>query len=74
MTDTKPHNRDKNYLIKSDSPFLKALGVSNDAGEIKPNRYGKYRQICRFVEIFIERIERTQAVKQKRVKVLDIGS
>lgn len=74
MTDTKPHNRDKNYLIKSDSLFLKALGVANDAGEIKPNKYAKYRQICRFVEIFIERIERTQAVKQKRVKVLDIGS
>lgn len=74
MTDTKPHNRDKNYLIKSDSLFLKALGVSNDAGEIKPNKYAKYRQICRFVEIFIERIERTQAVKQQRVKVLDIGS
>lgn len=74
MTETKPHNRDKNYLIKSDSPFLQALGVANDAGEIKPNKYAKYRQICRFVEIFIERIERTQAVKQKRVKILDIGS
>jgi SAM-dependent methyltransferase len=41
---------------------------------VKPNMYGKYRQVCRFVEIFIERIERTQAVKQKRIKVLDIGS
>ena len=74
MTETKPHNRDKNYLIKSDSLFLKALGVANDTGDIKPNKYAKYRQICRFVEIFVERIERTQAVKQKRVKVLDIGS
>jgi SAM-dependent methyltransferase len=74
MTDAQPHNRDKNYKIQSDSLFLKALGVSNDAGEVKPNMYGKYRQVCRFVEIFIERIERTQAVKQARVKVLDIGS
>ena len=74
MTETKPHNRDKNYRIKSDSFFLKALGVSSDAGEVKPNMYRKYRQVCRFVELFIERIERTQAVKQKRVKVLDIGS
>lgn len=74
MTEAKPHNRDKNYRIQSDSLFLKALGVSNDAGDVKPNMYGKYRQVCRFVELFIERIERTQAVKQKRVKVLDIGS
>jgi SAM-dependent methyltransferase len=74
MTDAKPHNRDKNYKIGSDSLFLKALGVSNDAGDVKPNMYAKYRQVCRFVEIFSERIERTQAVTQKRVKVLDIGS
>ncbi|MGB0505717.1 MAG: class I SAM-dependent methyltransferase [Pikeienuella sp.] len=74
MTETKPHNREKNYRIGGDSPFLKALGVSNSAGDVKPNMYSKYRQVCRFVELFMERVERTQAVKQKRVKVLDIGS
>jgi len=74
MTEAKPHNRNKNYMIPGDSVFLKALGVSNDAGEVKPSMYSKYRQVCRFIELFMERIERTQAVKQKRVKVLDIGS
>ena len=74
MTEISPHNRDKNYRIQSDSLFLKALGVSDNAGEVKPSMYSKYRQICRFIELFMERIERTQAIKQKRVKVLDIGS
>jgi protein-L-isoaspartate O-methyltransferase len=74
MTEVQPHNRRKNYRIRSDSVFLKALGISDTAGDVKPNMYSKYRQICRFVELFIERLERTQAVKQKRVKVLDIGS
>jgi protein-L-isoaspartate O-methyltransferase len=74
MTDPKPHNRTKNYRIQQDSTFLKALGVSDDAGDVKPSMYSKYRQVCRFIELFMERIERTQAVKQKRVKVLDIGS
>lgn len=73
-TDVKSHNRDKTYRVQGDALFLKALGVSDDAGDVKPNMYSKYRQICRFVELFIERIERTQATKQKRVKVLDIGS
>lgn len=73
MTDETPHNRDKNYRIGKDAAFLKALGVSH-GGEIKPNMYSKYRQVCRFIELFMERLERTQAVKQKRVKVLDIGS
>jgi SAM-dependent methyltransferase len=74
MADEKPHNRDKNYRVAKDAAFLKALGVSDRSGEIKPNMYSKYRQVCRFVELFMERLERTQAVKQKRVKVLDIGS
>lgn len=74
MTETNSHNREKNYRIRSDSVFLKALGISTNGGDVKPNMYSKYRQVCRFVEIFMERIERTQAVKQQRVKVLDIGS
>ncbi len=74
MIDSKPHNRQKNYQISRDSFFLKALGVSNDQGEVKPSMYAKYRQICRFVELFAERIERTRANEQKRIKVLDIGS
>lgn len=74
MSENSPHNRDKNYRITKDSAFLKALGVSTGGGDIKPNMYSKYRQVCRFIELFMERIERTQAIKQKRVKVLDIGS
>jgi protein-L-isoaspartate O-methyltransferase len=74
MTEVKKHNREKNYKVKAGSLFLKALGVSNDAGGVNPSMYSKYRQICRFIELFMERIERTQAVKQNRVKVLDIGS
>ena len=74
MTEEKPHNRDKNYRVQADSLFLKALGVTDGAGDVKPSMYSKYRQICRFIELFMERMERTQAVKQSRVKVLDIGS
>ena len=74
MSETTPHNRSKNYRIPKDREFLNVLGVSNDAREIKPNMYSKYRQVCRFIDIFMERLERTQAMKQKRVKVLDIGS
>ena len=74
MSKTTPHNRNKKYRIPKDRQFLNALGVSNDAREIKPNMYSKYRQVCRFIDIFMERLERTQAMKQKRVKVLDIGS
>jgi len=74
MSETTPHNRSKNYRIPQDREFLNVLGVSNAAREIKPNMYSKYRQVCRFIDIFMERLERTQAMKQKRVKVLDIGS
>ena len=45
MTETTPHNRNKNYRIRKESEFLKILGVSNDAREIKPNMYSKKKKI-----------------------------
>lgn len=67
-------NREKNYIVPKGAQFLFELGVSNKNGDIRPPMYKKYRQICRFSELFVERIKSTKAVKQKRVKVVDIGS
>lgn len=45
------HDRTKSYLVAPDRPYLKALQVSDAEGRIKPSMQGKYRQICRFIEI-----------------------
>ena len=44
------NNRDKNYLLRGDEPFLIELGVSATDGRIHDKKRPKFRQICRFLE------------------------
>lgn len=47
------HNRTKQYLIPENNPcpFLSEIGVMTPAGKVKANRYKKFRQINRFLEL-----------------------
>jgi hypothetical protein len=69
------HDRVKSYLVSPDRPYLKALQVSDAEGRIKPTMQGKYRQICRFIEIFdglLKDID--QSDTKEPLSILDIGS
>ncbi len=44
------HNREKQYLLRGDEPFLRALGISDASGRIYDKKHAKFRQIHRFVE------------------------
>jgi hypothetical protein len=69
------HDRAKSYLVAPDRPYLKALQVSDADGRVKPTMQGKYRQICRFVEIFdglLKEIDRDGG--KAPLSILDIGS
>ncbi len=44
------NDRDKNYLLRGDEPFLIELGVSAADGRIHDKKRPKFRQICRFLE------------------------
>ncbi|MBQ7390394.1 MAG: SAM-dependent methyltransferase [Clostridia bacterium] len=41
----------KNYLLSGNEDFLIKLGISDKTGRVHDKRQGKYRQICRFLEI-----------------------
>jgi Methyltransferase domain len=76
MTSAAPaqHDRQKAYLVSPDRPYLKALGVSEKDGRIKPTMQGKYRQICRFIEIAADLIPECVFEAEKPLSVVDIGS
>lgn len=44
------NNRDKQYLLRGDEPFLIALGISAADGRIYDKKRQKFRQINRFLE------------------------
>lgn len=45
------HDRAKHRLVPEDAPFLRAVGISDEHGRVKPTARAKYRQVERFVEI-----------------------
>ena len=45
------HDRDKRRVLDPAAPFLRAVGIADDGGHIKPSARAKHRQVERFVEI-----------------------
>lgn len=68
------HDRAKAYLVDASRPYLKALGVSDDKGVVKPSMYAKYRQICHFVEIAAGLIGEAKLNSKTTIAVTDIGA
>ena len=66
------HNREKKYILDTDSSnaFLKALGIMDYNGEIKPSKYNKYKQINRYLEIVSDTISE---LPQKKLRIIDFG-
>ncbi|MBS0234775.1 MAG: SAM-dependent methyltransferase [Proteobacteria bacterium] len=69
-----PHDRQKAYLVPPDRPYLQVLGVADREGRIKPTMQGKYRQICRFIEIADDLIAESAFENGAPISVIDIGS
>lgn len=70
---TLTHNRDKQYILTEGTPvaFLIDLGVMTKEGKIVRSRYGKFKQINRFLE-FIEDIIPNLA-QDKEINIIDFG-
>ncbi len=68
------HDRKKTYLVPPDRPYLKALQIADGEGRIKPSMQGKYRQICRFIEIADDLIKDSDLKKDEPLSIIDIGS
>jgi hypothetical protein len=68
------HNRSKNYLVPSDSPFLFELGISMRDGTIRRDRHDKFRQLNKFVEVIEDLIPPERLRASDGVSVVDFGS
>jgi SAM-dependent methyltransferase len=68
------HNRAKQYMVDPARPYLKALGVTQEGGIVKPSMYPKFKQICHFVEIVDQLISESELAAAPALSVTDIGS
>lgn len=68
------HNRKKHYLLDESTlyPFLVRLGVQSEDGQIKKQKYDKFKQINRFVEFIDDSL--AHLPKDRQIRILDFGS
>lgn len=67
------HNKQKNYALSEDRPFLKGLGVSTEGGRVHKKHYPKFRQIANFVEIIDRDIGDFVQSADHPISILDLG-
>jgi SAM-dependent methyltransferase len=56
-TPQRSHDQAKDRLLPEDHPVLRALGISDQQGRIKPSRQAKYRQVEEFVRALSVAVE-----------------
>uniref|UniRef100_UPI0035682278 class I SAM-dependent methyltransferase n=1 Tax=Ilyobacter sp. TaxID=3100343 RepID=UPI0035682278 len=68
------HNRKKNYVIEEGKhcDFLYKLGVMDADGKVYKNKYDKFRQINKYLEIIEDSIKSLDM--KKKLKIVDFGS
>ena len=70
---SKAHNKEKNYLIKSENnKYLQMLGVCDNNGRVKDKQQDKYKQINRYVELMSSWL--TKLDPSKTQHIVDMGS
>ncbi|MDT0183706.1 SAM-dependent methyltransferase [Microbacterium sp. ARD31] len=63
---SREHDRAKDRLLPEDHPVLRALGISDAQGRVKPSRQAKYRQVEEFVRLLDASL--TEAIDQGHVR------
>jgi hypothetical protein len=71
---TREHDRVKERLIDGNSPFLKALGVTNESGQVLPSMSNKWKQINVFLERFRDALAASRLAPDAPVRVVDFGA
>jgi hypothetical protein len=70
----KEHNRIKTRYIDSKDKYLNLLGITNLKGEVKGDKYDKFRQVDKFIEILNGLIESSSLADKNEIDVVDFGS
>lgn len=71
---SREHDRVKQRLIDSTSPFLKALGVTSESGQVLPSMSNKWKQINVFLERFRDALASSHIDSAAPIRVVDFGA
>lgn len=71
---SRKHDREKTAQIDQNSLYLKALGVTNDHGQVRDREQSKWRQINKFVEVLANLVDKSSLKDRATLTILDMGS
>lgn len=72
--EVKQHNRIKTRYVDSREPYLNSLGITNPKGEVRGEKYDKFRQIDKFIEV-VDSLYASSALEDKNeLSIVDFGS
>jgi len=76
QTPSLQHNRQKRYLLAEGVPhdFLVRLGVMNRQGKVLAQKYDKFKQINRFVELVADVADQLPRPADRPLHIVDFGS
>jgi SAM-dependent methyltransferase len=70
---TTTHDRPKQHAITTESPWLRALGVTDEQGRPRAAMTGKFRQINRFVELMSHLTDEADLPTDRPFELIDMG-
>lgn len=68
------HNKLKRRFVDRTSLYLNKLGITGKGGDIKSEKYDKFRQIDKFIEIVDGLYKSSELVSKKKLNAIDLGS
>ena len=68
------HNKIKPRFISAKSRYLNLLGITARNGEVKSDKYYKFRQIDKFIEITDSLYADSSLAEKESLSILDLGS
>lgn len=70
----KPHNKEKSRFVNSSALYFQRLGITDKQGKVKADRYDKFRQVDKFIEIIDSLYRASQLDKKEAITITDMGS
>ncbi|SNY42070.1 Methyltransferase domain-containing protein [Arsukibacterium tuosuense] len=68
------HNRQKQRFVEQSRPFLSALGVTDQQGQVIPAMSNKWKQINKFIEVLQGAVKESGLLQAQQLHVADFGS
>jgi SAM-dependent methyltransferase len=67
------HDREREYLIPPDAPWLRALGITNERAQPREGMAAKFRQINKFIELLSHLTAETTLPSDRPFRIVDMG-